>query len=69
MSAPKRPRGRPPISGETGQRYQVHLPPTVAEKLRKHGDGSLSQGIVRAAKKVRDDVPKPSNYGKGRTRF
>lgn len=50
---PKRPRGRPPLSGETGQRYQVHLPPSVAEKLRKYGDGSLSQGIVRAAKRVR----------------
>lgn len=53
MTAAKRGRGRPPISGETGQRYQVHLPPTVADKLRKHGNGSLSQGIVKAASKVR----------------
>ena len=53
MTGQKRPRGRPPLAGEAGQRYQVHLPPTVAEKLREHGDGSLSQGIVRAAKKIR----------------
>lgn len=50
----KRGRGRPPLSGETGQRYQVHLPPTVAEKLRALGEGSLSQGIIRAASKVKD---------------
>lgn len=53
MAVAKRPRGRPSFTGETGQRYQVHLPPTVADKLRKHGDGSLSQGIIKAAKKVR----------------
>lgn len=52
-AAPKRGRGRPSLSGETGQRYQVHLPPTVADKLRKLGEGSLSQGIIKAAKKVR----------------
>lgn len=52
--AAKRPRGRPPISGVAGQRYQVHLPPLVAEKLRKHGGGSLSQGIVKAAAKMKD---------------
>ncbi len=51
----KRGRGRPPLaaSGEVGSRYQVHIPPSVADKLRAHGDGSLSQGIIRAAKKVR----------------
>lgn len=54
MKAPaKRGRGRPSLFGETGQRYQVHLPPTVADKLRVLGDGSLSQGIINAAKKVR----------------
>lgn len=52
MTKPKRPRGRPPIDGETGQRYQVYLVPSVAGKLRKLGDGSLSQGIVLAAKQV-----------------
>jgi hypothetical protein len=51
----KRGRGRPPLSGETGQRYQVHLPPTVAEKLRVLGEGSLSQGIIRAASKVKSE--------------
>lgn len=49
----KRGRGRPSLSGETGQRYQVTIPPTVADKLREHGDGSLSQGIIRAAAKVK----------------
>jgi hypothetical protein len=52
MEKAKRPRGRPPLSGESGQRYQVHLPPSVADKLREYGDGSLSQGIVRAARLV-----------------
>jgi hypothetical protein len=31
----------------------VTIPPTIADKLRAHGDGSLSQGIIRAAKRVR----------------
>ena len=53
MSQAKKRMGRPPLSGETGQRYQVTIPPTVADKLRKAGDGSLSQGIIRAAKKVK----------------
>jgi len=42
---PKRGRGRPPISGEAGQRFQVTIPPTLAKKLRKLGGGSLSGGI------------------------
>lgn len=52
--AAKRGRGRPPLSatGEVGERYQVHLPPSVADKLRQYGDGSLSRGIIRAAKRV-----------------
>jgi hypothetical protein len=41
-------RGRPPINGAPGMRYQVHLPPGIAEKLRAIGEGSLSQGIIRA---------------------
>lgn len=55
MTAAKRGRGRPPLSatGEVGERYQVHLPPSIADKLRQYGDGSLSQGIIRAAKRVR----------------
>ena len=53
MTAAKRPRGRPSLSGETGQRYQVTIPPTVADKLRRYGGGSLSQGIIRAALKTR----------------
>ena len=55
MATAKRPRGRPPIAGEAGQRYQVHLPPSVAEKLRRYGEGSLSQGIVRAAKRIQNE--------------
>lgn len=49
----KRGRGRPSLSGETGERFQVTIPPTIADKLRTHGDGSLSQGIIRAAKRIR----------------
>ncbi len=53
---PKR-MGRPPLSGETGQRYQVTIPPSIEAKLREYGDGSLSQGIIRAAKRVRASDP------------
>ena len=49
----KRGRGRPSLTGETGQRYQVTIPPSVADKLRRYGEGSLSGGIVKAAKKIR----------------
>jgi hypothetical protein len=49
----KRGRGRPSLSGETGERFQVTIPPTVEAKLRTYGDGSLSQGIIRAAKRIR----------------
>lgn len=59
----KRGRGRPSLSGETGERFQVTIPPTVATKLRDHGDGSLSQGIIRAAKRVR---VAPDSASKGR---
>lgn len=51
----KRGRGRPSLTGEPGQRYQVHLPPSVAEKLRAYGGDSLSQGIIRAAKRLRSN--------------
>lgn len=53
MTAAKRKPGRPPLHGESSQPYQVRLPPTVAEKLRKYG-GNLSQGIVKAAAKVKE---------------
>lgn len=49
----KRGRGRPSLSGETGERYQVTIPPTVADKLRRLGGGSLSGGIIKAAKRIR----------------
>lgn len=51
--AVKRGRGRPPLCGETGERFQVTIPPTVAAKLRAYGNGSLSAGIIKAAKRVR----------------
>ena len=54
---PKR-MGRPPLSGETGQRYQVTIPPSIEAKLREYGDGSLSQGIIRAAKRIRASTTK-----------
>jgi hypothetical protein len=55
---PKRGRGRPSLSGETGERYQVTIPPTVADKLRRFGGGSLSGGIIKAAKRIRDNQPR-----------
>ena len=46
MSGPaKRGRGRPPLSGETGERYQVTIPPGIASTARQAGSGSLSGGI------------------------
>lgn len=57
MSSKRRP-GRPSLTGETGQRYQVTVPHTVADKIRKAGDGSLSAGIVAASYRV-PDKPKP----------
>jgi hypothetical protein len=42
----RRGRGRPPIAGVPGERFQIRIPPAVASTLRKLGDGSLSQGIV-----------------------
>jgi hypothetical protein len=49
MTATKRGRGRPSLTGETGQRYQVTIPPTIAAKIRKRGKGSLSRGIILQA--------------------
>jgi hypothetical protein len=45
----KRGRGRPSLTGETGERFQVTIPPSIAAKLRALGDGSLSRGIIRSA--------------------
>lgn len=53
VSKAKRGRGRPSLTGDTGERYQVTIPPTIADKLRAYGDGSLSQGIIKAAKKIK----------------
>jgi hypothetical protein len=58
MTPVKRGRGRPSLTGETGERYQVTIPPTVADKLRESGNGSLSAGIVAAGYRV-PDKPKP----------
>lgn len=46
-------RGRPSLSGETGERYQVTIPPTVEAKIRDYGEGSLSAGIIKLASKIR----------------
>lgn len=59
----KRKPGRPSLSGETGQRYQVTIPPTVETKLREYGDGSLSQGIIRAAKRIRSPLSRRESRG------
>lgn len=50
----KRGIGRPSLSGETGQRYQVTIPPTVADKLRRYGNGSLSAGIIKAGTRLKE---------------
>lgn len=49
----KRPPGRPTLLGaiET-QRFNVNIPPAVAKKLRELGKGSLSLGILEAARYV-----------------
>jgi len=52
VSAAKRGRGRPSLTGETGQRYQVTIPPSIEAKLRAYGGGSLSAGIIKAAKRL-----------------
>lgn len=57
----KRGRGRPSLSGETGERFQVTIPPTVADKLRAYGGGSLSAGIIKAAKRIRSAVHVPQS--------
>ena len=51
VTKPKpKPVGRPPlIEGEPGQRYQVRLPPSIAERVRAVGGGSLSRGIIKLA--------------------
>jgi hypothetical protein len=48
----KRGRGRPSLSGETGERYQVTIPPTVADRIRAFGEGSLSGGIIKLAERL-----------------
>ncbi len=53
MAAAKRGRGRPSLSGETGERYQVTIPPSLADRLRAYGEGSLSAGIIKVAKRLR----------------
>lgn len=49
----KRGRGRPPLHGEAGERFQVTIPPAIADKLRRYGGGSLSAGIIKAAARIR----------------
>jgi hypothetical protein len=49
MQVPKRPRGRPTLTGTPGQRFMIHLPPKVATMLRAVGSGSISRGIIRLA--------------------
>jgi hypothetical protein len=53
MTAKKRPVGRPPSDSEIGKRYTVYLLPSIVERLKAYGDGSLSVGIVEAAKRLK----------------
>lgn len=39
------------------RRYNISLPPEIAEKLRKLGKGNLSAGIRRALETFGDMVP------------
>lgn len=49
----KRPVGRPPLmKGAEQERFTVTLPPALAKKLRERGAGSLSLGIIEAARHV-----------------
>jgi hypothetical protein len=41
---------RPMIGKSPARRYNISLPPEVAELLRKAGDGNMSAGIRLAAK-------------------
>lgn len=54
---PKRGRGRPSLSGETGERYQVTIPPSIEARVRKFGGGSLSAGIIKLATLIHDGHP------------
>jgi hypothetical protein len=47
--APKRPRGRPALTGKAGKRFMIHLPLKTATMLRAVGSGSLSLGVIRLA--------------------
>jgi hypothetical protein len=46
---PKRPRGRPALTGKAGKRFMIHLPPKTATMLRAVGSGSISLGVIRLA--------------------
>ena len=51
--------GRKPVADTPTKRYNVTLDDNTADTLRDHGDGNLSEGIRRAARKISDDkVPK-----------
>lgn len=41
--------GRPRRGKEARQSYSVRLQPHVAERIRRHGEGSLAEGIDRLA--------------------
>jgi len=46
---PKRPRGRPALTGKAGKRFMIHLPQKTATMLRAVGSGSISLGVIRLA--------------------
>ena len=58
MTAAKRGRGRPKLHTEPVERSQVSVPVSVSQKLRKLGEGSLSQGVTAASYRV-PDKPRP----------
>jgi hypothetical protein len=42
----KRGKGRPPLAGKAGERFQIHLPPHIAKIVKRQGNGSISAGIL-----------------------
>jgi hypothetical protein len=58
MSPRKPKRGRPPLHGKAGVRFQIHITVDVERFLRKLGEGSLSAGITRAAELHKKSNPR-----------
>jgi len=47
--------GRKQVADTPAKRYNVTLDDKTAETVREYGDGNLSEGIRRAARKISDE--------------